>query len=231
MKEKYIINKKFGETPLEALLRLRTLENIPDDIPMTYAGRLDPGASGELLVLTGEECKKKDEYLKLNKTYQAEILIGIKTDSHDLLGIPEFTGLKGEKFLDIYSKIHEYLESHRGKQMQKYPQYSSKNIDTGTLPPPHEVELFEYKILKNGERTNKEIIDRAVNLAEIVKGDFRQSEIKNAWNNLPDFRLLPSVEIELKVSSGFYIRQLAEDIGDYLGIGACLYSLERTSIK
>jgi len=89
MKEKYLVCKKEGETPLEALERLRAAAAIPEDVPMTYAGRLDPMAEGLLLILAGEECKKKDEYTSLEKTYQAKILFGVGTDTYDLLGIPE----------------------------------------------------------------------------------------------------------------------------------------------
>lgn len=231
MQAKYEIEKRLGETPLEALERLRSDEKIPSDIPMTYAGRLDPAAEGLLLILTGEECKKKDEYNKYSKKYTAEIIIGIKTDTYDLLGVPEFTGTKGEPFSDFYPKVHKFFEEHRGRQMQKYPPYSSKALDTGIVPPPHEVEMFEYKIIKNSERSKKEIVDRAIHLTEIVTGDFRQEIISNAWKGIEDFRILPSVEIELTVSSGFYIRQLADDIGDYIGTGVCLYSLVRTEIK
>ncbi len=231
IKSSYFIEKKLGETPLEALTRLRNDEQIPESVPMTYAGRLDPAAEGMLLILTGEECKKKDEYNKRGKTYKAEILFGINTDTYDLLGMPSYTSIHGKSFSEIYPKVREYLESHRGKQMQKYPPYSSKNLDTGVLTPAHEVELFEYTITRMGERSKQEIVDRAVKLTEIVNGDFRQEQIKNAWQNISDFRILPSVEIELKVSSGFYIRQLAEDLGSYIGVGGCLYSLVRTEIE
>ena len=92
IKEKYIIWKNLGETPLEALTRLREEVSIPSDVPMTYAGRLDPAAEGFLIVLTGEECKKKETYSSLTKTYMAEILVDVSTDSYDLLGIPNFDG-------------------------------------------------------------------------------------------------------------------------------------------
>ena len=91
MKNRYVIWKKWGETPLEALERLRVHLGIAKDIPMTYAGRLDPAVEGLLVILVGDECKKKDNYTKLRKTYSAEILIGVATDSYDLLGIPSLT--------------------------------------------------------------------------------------------------------------------------------------------
>jgi len=53
---------------------------------MTYAGRLDPMASGTLLVLLGDECKNQTEYHNLDKEYEFSVLLGIGSDSHDVLG-------------------------------------------------------------------------------------------------------------------------------------------------
>ena len=104
-----IIHKNLGETPLEALERFRLeqikksdnnlisnstkLDSVTDNsinwkkIPMTYAGRLDPVAEGELLILIGEECKNKEKYLGLDKEYEVEILLGLTTDTYDILGL------------------------------------------------------------------------------------------------------------------------------------------------
>ena len=86
MKKIILLNKKEGETPLEALDRFRMANPKYKDEKMTYAGRLDPMASGVLLVLVGEEIKQKDKYLALNKEYEFEILFGFATDTYDILG-------------------------------------------------------------------------------------------------------------------------------------------------
>lgn len=122
---------------------------------MTYAGRLDPLASGELLVLTGEECKQKDKYLGLDKTYRVKILFGVATDTHDVLGvvsdktlsnchsrvggnpdvcpesnseswIPAFAGMTERELVE---KASEKIMSCVGKFTQDYPDYSSKTIN------------------------------------------------------------------------------------------------------
>ncbi|KKR79021.1 MAG: tRNA pseudouridine synthase B [Candidatus Nomurabacteria bacterium GW2011_GWA2_40_9] len=81
-----LLNKKEGETPLSALSLFRDKHKIYKDIPMTYAGRLDPMASGLLIILAGEECKNKEKYLNLDKEYEFEILFGFQTDTYDILG-------------------------------------------------------------------------------------------------------------------------------------------------
>jgi tRNA pseudouridine(55) synthase len=244
IKNTYLIHKRLGETPLEALLRLRVEEHIPDDVPMTYAGRLDPAAEGLLIILTGEECKQKDTYTGLAKTYEAEILLGVSTDTYDLLGMPVVASNSVQAFEEgLTQTLDLYLKSKMGKQTQTYPPYSSKTVGgkqlhthakEGTIVelPTHEVSLDAYTRLSVGSRTREEILTRVHNLTEIVTGDFRQGEICAAWTGLAE-RLpaeLCSIKVTLTVSSGFYIRQLAEDIGVVIGTGACLYSLTRVKI-
>lgn len=81
-----MLEKAVGQTPLSCMEAWRTQAGIDESVPLTYAGRLDPMASGKLLVLIGEECKKKDEYLGLDKAYDFSVLFGIGSDTHDVLG-------------------------------------------------------------------------------------------------------------------------------------------------
>ncbi len=83
-----VIWKKIGQTPLEALEMERERRSISRDVPMTYAGRLDPLAEGALIILTGDACRSKEHYLSLDKTYTIEVLLGVSTDSGDVLGMP-----------------------------------------------------------------------------------------------------------------------------------------------
>lgn len=96
------IYKNAGETPLEAIGRIR--DKFPDFSAekMTYAGRLDPLAEGVLLILVGEECKNKAEYLGLDKEYEVEFLLEFKTDTGDVMGMIKSSPLgktESHKFL------------------------------------------------------------------------------------------------------------------------------------
>jgi tRNA U55 pseudouridine synthase TruB len=82
-----VLDKAVGQTPLQSMEVWRqTQPSEYANLPLTYAGRLDPMASGKLLVLIGEECKRKEQYLALDKTYQFSVLLGIGSDTHDVLG-------------------------------------------------------------------------------------------------------------------------------------------------
>ena len=62
-------------------------KNIPNSIPITYAGRLDPLASWKWFFFLVMMLKIKINILGLIKIYTAEFIIGISTDTADLLGI------------------------------------------------------------------------------------------------------------------------------------------------
>lgn len=75
------VYKEVGETPLEAISKIKTTEKL------SYIGRLDPLADGLMLVLVGEENKNREAYLDLPKTYRFEFVSGFKTDTYDVLGL------------------------------------------------------------------------------------------------------------------------------------------------
>lgn len=77
----------------------------------------------------------------------------------------------------------------------------------------HNVELKKSNILSTGfidyKDWSKEIIDN-INTIDITK-NFRQKDIINQWNILK-LDKLPFIELELTVSSGFFVRQFVRDL-------------------
>ena len=239
MEEKFLWNKNLGETPLEALERARKAKNIPENIPMTYAGRLDPLVEGLLLILVGEACKTKDEYNKLDKTYEFEILSGVSTDTYDLLGLVTKTdfGMK----LEIES-VKRYLEENKKTITQNYPPYSSKTHEgkqlhtharEGNFPTlSHEVTLYDYEFLGEQEISKEELLETILKRIGLVSGDFRQAEIKKKWRETLEKATAPFqiTRWRVRVSGGFYIRQLVHDIGTHFQIPTVAFFIKRTSI-
>ena len=242
MKLSYVINKQVGETPLEALERFRA-EKIAagheelKNVPMTYAGRLDPMAEGELLILIGEECKKKEEYLGLDKEYEVEIVFGIETDTYDALGLAEVSNS------EVRPRSVE-LGNYSGTFSQSYPPYSSRTVDgtplhvmarAGELPeemPTKEVTIYSIEEL---ERTTIRAADlKAAILHKIaqVKGDFRQVEIAQKWEEVltDDTREFEVLKLRIACSSGTYMRSLAHRMGQERGNGAFALGIKRTKI-
>lgn len=239
----YIIEKKVGETPLECLERFRDAKNAK--IPMTYAGRLDPMASGKLIVLCGDECKRKETYLGLDKEYEVEILFGLETDTYDMLGM--VTCVKNRTVEDVDVKKFD-VKKYIGTFTQEYPAYSSKTVGgvqlhelsrKNELPeemPTKEVEIYSFIEIERSQTSAKELLDRILKSIALVKGDFRQNEIKKRWKEVltgekfHKGHLFPILKIRVSCSSGTYMRSLANQIGKDVGTGAFALSIHRTKV-
>ena len=110
MKQYVILEKEVGETPLIALRKWKEQNPEYKDVIASYAGRLDPMASGKLLVLFGEECKKQKSYTNLDKEYEIEVLFDVGTDTGDALGLTEYSGKATP--VDNLSRLNEILRKH-----------------------------------------------------------------------------------------------------------------------
>ncbi len=236
------IYKPLGLSPLEAINRFLGQNEAYKGLKMTYAGRLDPMAEGVLLALTGEAVHKKDEYLKLEKEYEGEILFGIETDTYDILGIPA----QKYKLKIPNNKIKEGIKKFHGKISLPLPPYSSYKIKGKPLfvwaregklneieIPARKTEIYDIKLIKTSDIDSKNLHKIIRGRIDKVFGDFRQNEIKDKWgkilkNKNPEkFQI---AKIKFSVSSGTYIRSIAHELGKRLGGGAILYSLVRTRV-
>ncbi len=186
MKNILLLNKKEGETPLEALDNFRKKNKQYKNIKMTYAGRLDPMASGLLLVLCGEEIKNKEKYLSLDKEYEFEILFGFATDTYDILGKVisslQYSGNKRE----LEKNIKQNLKHFSGRFKQKYPIFSSKTVKgrqlfeyarsgTEVELPEREVFVRSLKLLKLRKITDKKLLQTIEKRINKVKGPARNA--------------------------------------------------------
>lgn len=230
-------NKNIGETPLECLERVRIENGIDANIPMTYAGRLDPLAEGQMIFLIGEECKNKEKYLGLDKEYEIEVLFGFATDSYDVLGILEEKSLSALELFDIQNVLKSLsgtnFSSYIGKFTQLYPRYSSKIISMKEIPdemPTKEVEIYSIENLGIREIKGNELIKQILEKISLVKGDFRQKEITARWGSISKTIMdndFPILKLRVKCSSGTYMRSLANQIGKDFGIPAIAFSIKR----
>lgn len=233
----YLKKKVLGDTPLGVIEKLRKSKKIPNDTKMTYAGRLDPAAEGLIVILSDKDVFEKEKYNSLGKTYRIEILLGLKTDTGDLLGIPEEKGAK--KITQLTLK--KVLKKLSGKRVQKFHPYSSKNINGVPLwqitrlnkkveIPEHTIEIKNIKIIKECIISLKKIISRVEEICSKVSGDFRQKKIIKSWKKIKGVNF-QSFELEVKSSSGTYMRVLAEEIGEELGENCTCFSIKRTEIE
>ncbi len=244
-------SKNVGETPLQALEQLRSKHSISADTPLAYAGRLDPMASGALLILVGDECKVQEKYHGLDKEYVFEILLGATSDTGDVLGLTQKSPI-----LTSTKDIQEVLKKLVGPSSLPYPHFSSKTVQGKPLhiwalenrlneieiPVKHSVihslQLLDtytipadQLIKKAAQKINS--IPKVTEESKALGADFRRHEVRNTWQGLygddPD-AIYTVHKIKCIASSGTYMRSLAEVIGTQLGTGALALSIHRTRI-
>lgn len=235
MKKILLLSKKEGETPLETLGRFRLRHRAYRGTKMTYAGRLDPLVSGLLLVLAADAVQEKEKYLGLSKEYAFEILFGFATDTHDILGKINHSGILKNIGID---DIEKNLKFFTGRFQQNYPLYSSKTIKRarrGEKPAAskHLVEVKSLKLIGLRKIAGKKLLPEIEAKIGKVQGDFRQKEILKIWRGALRRRQAEKffiAELYVKCGSGMYVRQLAHDLGEKMGIPALAYKIKRTKI-
>jgi len=163
-----------------------------------HTGTLDPRASGVLVVLIGPAVRLSEYLSASDKRYQAIIKFGVSTDTYDTEGVQV-----GEtKAVDHIkeAEIHQLLQEYEGKIQQYPPAHSAVKVDGE----------HAYDKARRGEE---------------VELDPREIDVYN-------LELLewapPEAVIDVYASSGTYVRSLANDLGNDLGVGAHLTGLRRT---
>ncbi len=252
-----IINKQIGETPLQALDRLRKEKPELSGVVLSYIGRLDPMAEGLLLVLVGEENKEREKYLDLDKKYEFEILFGFATDTYDLLGVADLPPLlsthssptrRGSRSLQEVG-LQPLIKTLVGKHSQPYPPFSSKPVNgkplwqwarEGRLDeieiPTHEIEIYSLDYLGQREISKEDLIKTIEENVSKVTGDFRQKEIIESWRSAIEKDAIDRdanfalAKFAVYCSTGTYVRQLAQEIGKQLDRKVTIFSLKRTEI-
>ncbi|MDO8564903.1 MAG: tRNA pseudouridine(55) synthase [bacterium] len=190
-----------------------------------HAGTLDPMATGLLIVATEEDTKKLHEFLKLPKVYEAEILLGLHTDTGDIEGrelpisnvqFPNNTQINNISKEEVERTLKEMV----GKLELKVPAYSAIKQGGEAL----------YKKARRGERVVPPVKTMEIKSAAFI------SVCHSRENGNPeldprirgDDKLI--LRIRFSVASGTYIRSLAEELGRRLGVPATLSGLRRTQI-
>ena len=120
-----LIDKPKGITSFDVIRRLRRELNIKK---MGHAGTLDPLASGLMIIATEKDTKKLNDYLKLPKVYEAEILIGESRTTGDMEG-----EIVEKKEVNSLENVEEILSSLVGSIDLPVPKYSAIKVEGQAL--------------------------------------------------------------------------------------------------
>ncbi len=210
-------SEKRGETLDFATFQLSS--RLPK-VKVGHTGTLDPLATGLLVLLIGKEyTRKATELTKLDKTYDVTLKLGETSTTGDAEGqitpychseqSEESSSTKGRSFDSsqddkppALQAIEEALHAFTGEIMQTPPAFSAIKVDGKRA----------YDLAREGKEVK--LAPRPVTIygLKLTKYEY------------------PYVEFTADVSSGTYIRSLAEDLGNHLGTGAYMSDLRRTRI-
>ena len=165
-----------------------------------HTGTLDPFASGLLLLCLGRATRLAEYLTGLPKSYTATARLGVSTDTLDLDGETVATDGRWTEVDD--ASIEAAAASLRGDLLQIPPQYSAKKVDGVAM----------HRRARRGE-----VVPLAPRPVTIYSLEIQAVE-------------LPLIRFTCRCSTGTYIRALARDLGEALGVGAHLTELRRTSI-
>lgn len=165
-----------------------------------HSGTLDRFATGLLVLCTGWATKLTRFFIDNDKSYTGTIQLGISTDTCDVDG----KIIRTEDVSRISSEdILKIEERFKGDILQSPPVFCA--IKTGGVR--------ASDLIRRG--ITPELKDKKVSIKRL---DIHSIDLENS-----------QFIIDIVCSKGTYIRALARDIGDFLGTGAFLKTLRRTS--
>ena len=213
------------------------------NLKVGHAGTLDPLATGVLLVCIGKATKLAEWLQSHHKEYIAGITFGATTPSYDL-----------EKEIDRFfphehitgTAVAEALPAFIGEQDQIAPLFSAKSVDGVRA---YELARKLHKEGKTLDEAAQELIRTArINITELemtaytaamsdaaaklgsVSATTEVSKASSRINVTDNSALgLPRAVVRMACSKGTYVRAFARDLGEALGSGAHLDSLQRSA--
>lgn len=189
------INKPEGWTSQDVVAKLRGRLHIRR---VGHTGTLDPMATGLLPVCFGKATRIIEYYDDDFKTYEAEMKLGMVTDTLDITGTVLET-----KPVDVSEEdVIQAIDSFRGWITQIPPKYSALKVNGKPL----------YKYAREG-------VEVEIKSRKIYVADIQAIEV-----NLGENRIL----FRVTCSKGTYIRTICDDIGKKLGCGGTMTALQRT---
>ncbi|WP_052256604.1 tRNA pseudouridine(55) synthase TruB [Salinicoccus sp. YB14-2] len=194
------IFKEKGLTSHDVVYKMRKILHMKK---VGHTGTLDPDVTGVLPIVVGE-ATKLTEYMQIkDKSYSAEVTLGISTETEDASGDVTDT-LEMERLPD--EAVDMTLQSFIGEYNQQVPLYSSVKVAGKKL----------YEYARSGEAVERPV--KTVFIRQIE----RTGEIEFDGNTV-------KFNIDVTCSKGTYIRTLAVDIGRALGVPAHMSGLIRTA--
>ena len=201
-----VVDKPSGPTSHDIVaVARRAMRRLSSSAParamkVGHTGTLDPLASGVLPLVLGKATRLAQFLSAAEKEYEADIALGISTTTLDRAGEVLTRERPREASSLTLAAIEEALAGFRGTYLQQPPAFSAKKVDGDRA----------YDLAR--KQALVELAPVRVTASELEVRDWRDCRLK----------------IRLVCSAGYYVRSLADAIGERLGTGAHLAALVRT---
>lgn len=122
-----VIDKPAGMTSFGVVARVRRIvtQAAGKKIKVGHTGTLDPFATGVMIIVVGEYCKRAQEFSKLGKTYEATMCLGATSTTGD----PEGEIISQSDYQPTRGELEAALGGFRGVIQQTPPIYSAIKVD------------------------------------------------------------------------------------------------------
>ena len=201
-----VINKPAGWTSHDVVARARTLFGMSK---VGHTGTLDPAATGVLVLCLGRATRIAEYLMSADKAYRAVLRLGVATDTQDATGT--VVGRVAETLPEQVA-IAEVMNRFVGRRQQVPPMYSAVKVKGVPL----------YKAARAGRTVSRSPREFTVRSLEILS----IGPMPEGTAHLPTL----DVTFDVVCSKGTYVRTLCADIGELLGVGGHLASLERRRV-
>lgn len=216
----YIVDKPINLTSFDVVARARRALGTKR---VGHTGTLDPLATGVLIVATDESTKLVQFLEKDSKDYLAFVSLGAGTPTLDAEGPILETGTVPDGALEHLDSV---LASLAGAQMQMPPTYSAIHVNGQRA----------YDLARQGQDVKLSPRSVTIHKLELLGVFASMGAARTSPRGLREFDSpkplgdFVTLELNVSVSSGTYIRSLARDIGLKLGVPAHLAGLVRTRV-
>jgi tRNA pseudouridine55 synthase len=201
------IDKPEGLTSHDVVARVRRATGTRR---VGHAGTLDPFATGVLVCCIGRATRLVQFLVGLDKEYIATVRLGYATDTQDGTG-KQITPLRSSNELSL-EELNRVLNQFTGPQSQTPPMFSAKKVAGERL----------YRAARAGREVAREPVSIVVHSMKLIEDEGPALNVNEDGSR--DF------SIQVRCSSGTYVRTLAHEIGEQLGVGGHLVKLRRTEV-
>jgi len=207
-----IIDKPAGPTSHDVVARMRRALG---ERRIGHTGTLDPAATGVLALVLGRATRLAQFLSTSDKSYEAVVRFGFATDTGDAQG--RAIGEVSSAPPPSRAAIEAALDAFRGTFLQQPPAFSAKKIE-GTRS--HRLARARSRAAGRSPSSEPSGPIDLPDLPARVGVTAHRLDVAGVEGDC--------VTLAVHCSAGFYVRALAHDLGERLGVGAHLAALRRT---